>query len=64
MNGQRVHEKALLRSQTASCSPLVMEEEDESGSVSHRPLLSVPSWDPEIEETALLFGASGGTKTE
>ncbi len=42
-------------SKTARCCPLATEEVDESGEVLLLPLLSEPSSDPEMTETALLL---------
>ncbi len=64
--GQGVQERLGCPSQTARCCPLAPEEVDESGEVLLLPLLSEPSSDPEMTETALLLKiwvpASGGTE--
>ncbi len=53
--GQGVQERLGCPSRTARCCPLATEEVDESGEVLLLPLLSEPSSDPEMTETALLL---------
>ncbi len=53
--GQGVQERLGRPSRTARCCPLATEEVDESGEVLLLPLLSEPSSDPEMTETALLL---------
>ncbi len=53
--GQGVQERLGCPSRTARCCPLATEEVDESGEVLLLPLLSEPSSDPEMIETALLL---------
>ncbi len=53
--GQGVQERLGRPSRTAHCCPLATEEVDESGEVLLLPLLSEPSSDPEMTETALLL---------
>ncbi len=55
MAGQGVQERLGCPSRTARCCPLAIEEVDESGEVLLLPLLSEPSSDPEMTETALLL---------
>ncbi len=51
--GQEVQERLWRPSRTAYCCPLAIEEVDESGEVLLLPLLSEPSSDLEMIETAL-----------
>ncbi len=53
--GQGVQERLGCPSRTARCCPLAIEEVDESGEVFLLPLLTEPSSDPEMIETALLL---------
>ncbi|XDV31437.1 hypothetical protein PO909_034121 [Leuciscus waleckii] len=61
ISGQGAQKKVWLHPRTVCCCPLATEEEDESGEVSDLPLLSVPSWVPEIEELLSLFLKNLGT---